>query len=199
MLKVTGVKSFRDTNSFKELKKNLSKEEMIQEYTSTYKPVCFDLTFMMEEAGKEEIRDFLRKLSLAHDADRLPIFRIPYVTGKTRDDMLTSLSAAFPLIFLEVPPFSTYQYLEYARTDAKKFGYGFDEEAIDELEALIVHERNRKHFYGFRSVHKLVGEIIYERLCHNKQLINSHFYRGALKLPYKLGFVCLLIQHYQTP
>ena len=22
-------------------------------------------------------------------------------------------------------------------------------------------------------------------LCHNKQLINSHFYRGALKLPYK--------------
>ena len=23
------------------------------------------------------------------------------------------------------------------------------------------------------------------RLCHNKQLINSHFYRGALKLPYK--------------
>ncbi|WP_270985035.1 hypothetical protein, partial [Campylobacter upsaliensis] len=26
---------------------------------------------------------------------------------------------------------------------------------------------------------------INEWLCHNKQLINSHFYRGALKLPYK--------------
>nr|AJF44126.1 CCO1608 [Campylobacter coli] len=27
--------------------------------------------------------------------------------------------------------------------------------------------------------------LFYKRLCHNKQLINSHFYRGALKLPYK--------------
>ena len=28
-----------------------------------------------------------------------------------------------------------------------------------------------------------------ERLCHNKQLINSHFYRGVSELPYKLGFI----------
>uniref|UniRef100_UPI0024BD1FA8 hypothetical protein n=1 Tax=Clostridium perfringens TaxID=1502 RepID=UPI0024BD1FA8 len=28
-------------------------------------------------------------------------------------------------------------------------------------------------------------ELLKFWLCHNKQLINSHFYRGALKLPYK--------------
>src|SRR5699024_3883328 len=29
---------------------------------------------------------------------------------------------------------------------------------------------------------------IFERLCHNKQLINSHFCRGVSELPYKLLF-----------
>ena len=33
----------------------------------------------------------------------------------------------------------------------------------------------------------------FERLCHNKQLINSHFCRGASKLPYKLKFVIAII------
>ena len=31
----------------------------------------------------------------------------------------------------------------------------------------------------------------YERLCHNKQLINSHFYRGVSELPYKLLFAVI--------
>ena len=33
----------------------------------------------------------------------------------------------------------------------------------------------------------------YERLCNNRQLINSHFYRGALKLPCKLGWSALFV------
>lgn len=34
---------------------------------------------------------------------------------------------------------------------------------------------------------------IYNRLCHNKQLINSHFYRGVSELPYKNGYLQLSI------
>ena len=30
-----------------------------------------------------------------------------------------------------------------------------------------------------------------QRLCHNKQLINSHFYRGVSELPYKLLFAVI--------
>ena len=30
-----------------------------------------------------------------------------------------------------------------------------------------------------------------KRLCHNKQLINSHFYRGVSELPYKLLFAVI--------
>ena len=37
----------------------------------------------------------------------------------------------------------------------------------------------------------LFTEEIKIRLCHNKQLINSHFYRGVSELPYKLLFAVI--------
>ena len=37
-----------------------------------------------------------------------------------------------------------------------------------------------------------IGDTVYfKRLCHNKQLINSHFYRGVSELPYKLLFAVI--------
>ena len=45
--------------------------------------------------------------------------------------------------------------------------------------------------YGFLWNNPAVGRVNFGkniRLCHNKQLINSHFYRGVSELPYKLGF-----------
>ena len=50
---------------------------------------------------------------------------------------------------------------------------------------------------GASSVHKAIRTELenyiqsqyFGRLCHNKQLINSHFYRGVSELPYKLGFI----------
>lgn len=40
--------------------------------------------------------------------------------------------------------------------------------------------------YSFMAI-----ERIFKRLCHNKQLINSHFYRGVSELPYKLLFAVI--------
>ena len=44
------------------------------------------------------------------------------------------------------------------------------------------------------AVYTVVFSFLF-RLCHNKQLINSHFCRGASKLPYKLKFSFYLLLH----
>ncbi len=41
------------------------------------------------------------------------------------------------------------------------------------------------------NVETFCGECFFCRLCHNKQLINSHFYRGVSELPYKLLFAVI--------
>uniref|UniRef100_UPI0018A89CDE SDR family NAD(P)-dependent oxidoreductase n=1 Tax=Faecalibacillus faecis TaxID=1982628 RepID=UPI0018A89CDE len=39
-----------------------------------------------------------------------------------------------------------------------------------------------------RETVQKINEDFSHWLCHNKQLINSHFYRGVSELPYKLLF-----------
>ena len=41
------------------------------------------------------------------------------------------------------------------------------------------------------DVNDAVETALFKRLCHNKQLINSHFYRGVSELPYKLLFAVI--------
>lgn len=43
----------------------------------------------------------------------------------------------------------------------------------------------------FNKWNKEFERILKLRLCHNKQLINSHFYRGVSELPYKLLFAVI--------
>lgn len=43
----------------------------------------------------------------------------------------------------------------------------------------------------FESLKNDVEDTYIIRLCHNKQLINSHFYRGVSELPYKLLFAVI--------
>ena len=51
--------------------------------------------------------------------------------------------------------------------------------------------------YQFKEIDPETGRDVVktfsvkERLCHNKQLINSHFYRGVSELPYKLLFAVI--------
>lgn len=42
-----------------------------------------------------------------------------------------------------------------------------------------------------KEIRKKAKGSLNKRLCHNKQLINSHFYRGVSELPYKLLFAVI--------
>ena len=44
---------------------------------------------------------------------------------------------------------------------------------------------------GYRNYSMQDVKTLKKRLCHNKQLINSHFYRGVSELPYKLLFAVI--------
>ena len=52
-------------------------------------------------------------------------------------------------------------------------------------------EGEEKAYEHFGLPFYLTSSELYKRLCHNKQLINSHFYRGVSELPYKLLFAVI--------
>ena len=96
-------------------------------------------------------------------------------------------------------------FFEYLlQVPANRVGYGYfsaaELKAIQEIISLSVfaffstlylgESLRWNHLVGF-SLIVLAAFFIFKRLCHNKQLINSHFYRGVSELPYKLLFAVI--------
>ncbi|MCR5766913.1 MAG: AAA family ATPase [Lachnospiraceae bacterium] len=165
LLKTTGIKRTDSTYHYAELRKALdldSMQEHFYEDRNQYEIVTMDVTFRMDSCDKDDFRKFLRTLSEDHES-RLPVFKMPYCQGAPKEKMIEALSAAFPLIVVDIPPFSNVEYAKYAAGFFKELGFELDDDAENELEELVIKKRNKAHFYGFRSIKQLVADIIYRK------------------------------------
>lgn len=168
LLDTAGVVPLPHLQEHFEAKKNYSKEEMHACYTSCPLgncAICMDLTYMQDEFEGEEFREFLRSIAESHKQyeKRLPVFKLPHLEEGKKQQLMDVMSMVFPVIFIEIPPFSTLDYTLFAKEKAECLGFPIADNALDELQMLIDYERRKLHFYGFKSVYKLVKEIIYEK------------------------------------
>lgn len=166
VLEASGAKNIRIRDEYPELKKNSSKKEVFEAFTRSDNDdgiVTYDLSFKMDEAQSGEFRDFLRELRDVIPEGVLPVFKIPYLEGESKERMKHVLSSVFPMIFIDVPPYSLYEYTEFAREMARDWGYTFDRKATDEMEKLIIYEQSKMHFLGLKSIKNLVNDIIYRK------------------------------------
>ncbi len=150
----------------KEVKKAESYADMLDVMgNSAYEGemISFDLTYKMEKADTEEFRDFIRQMQ-RECGKKLPVFKIPYSEGREKERLIKAVSSVFPLKVINVEPFTTKEYSEYAVRKLSEKGYRLEKKAQDEIEDLIVQKRNEKHFYGFHSVKNLVYEIIHHKM-----------------------------------
>lgn len=170
-----------------EIRKAVPDEEVLDEitrYDKRFNVVAIDLTFRMNEVETAQFRDFIRKIYEKKYPSTFIVFKIPYVDATTRDKVESVISSVFPLFTIDVPPFSLHQYFRYAKQYAKSLSATFDRKAFDEVEELIIYELNRSHFYGFKTINKLVEEIIYEKcvtLKRSKTNMTLHICEDDLK------------------
>ena len=75
-------------------------------------------------------------------------------------------------------------------TNEKKC-YGRQVLYINELWKNEIKNIFKKILDGKKNIEEVSPDDLSGRLCHNKQLINSHFYRGVSELPYKLLFAVI--------
>ncbi|MCR4793246.1 MAG: AAA family ATPase [Lachnospiraceae bacterium] len=165
LIKLSGIKEVIYFGAVTEVKKAASYDAMLRQLhmnISDFEPVSFDMTFKMEETETEEFRSFIRRLAQDR-GDSLVFFKIPYSKSSEKQKMISALSSAFPLITIDVPSFSTEEYLEHARNVFGDFGFKVEPDAADIIEKFIVERRNRDHFYGLLSVAELVKDVIYQK------------------------------------
>ncbi len=153
------------TSKIREVKKDRPYEEMtsiIGESQMKGQMVAFDLTFKTVDAGTARFHEFMTEMR-ENGSEVLPVFKIPYMEGAEKERVLRAIREVYPLIVIDVPPFTTEQYAQFAVQLLSRTGYQVEDGARDELEELIIQKRNQKHFYGFRSVEMLTEDILVQK------------------------------------
>ncbi|MBE7005344.1 MAG: AAA family ATPase [Ruminococcaceae bacterium] len=165
LLTALQIKTIEHRPKVLEIKKADSDKEVAEEFerlSENSDIVAVDMGFRIERAGTAELRAFLQKLARAR-GKLLPIFKIPYSEGAEKEKLIEELGAVFPLFTIAIPPLSTAEYAAAAAGMAAQVGGRVEPDAMETLERLIAEKRNRKHFYGFRSIRTLVSDVIYQK------------------------------------
>ena len=165
LLTATGIMKIDSAAHAVEVRKAESFENMediFRSYAAQDEIVSIDLTYKIDKCGSDEFRSFLREL-FNNNKDRLPLFKLPYYEGARKEKVIDEIASVFPLITVDITPPSTSDYAKFAKKFLKGLGYDVEPEALNELEQLIIQTRNKEHFYGFRSIKQLVGDIIYRK------------------------------------
>ena len=113
-----------------------------------------------------EVKAYLRKLNANGDNFML-VFRIPFVEARTMNAAAEALGDIFSIRPLVVSPTSLESLAAYAREQLAKRDFSLADDAMEGVEKMILNEKRDDSFFGFRTVDKLVDEIIYGKAMEN--------------------------------
>lgn len=127
---------------------------------------AFDIRDWMTEIGKLELLDCLRKIG-QYSTNILCVFRIPYMDVKVVRNIEEQMSSVLSLRTIIVPPVSTENMVTYLKNKICESRFMIDEACDDWLEQWICQEKNDGNFFGYKTLDKMAGELIYHKALHN--------------------------------
>lgn len=125
--------------------------------------ICFDITEYRSQLEADDFRRALNALGRYKD-NMIFVFRIPYVEDLALNMIYEALNDVFFIRKVVVPPVDTDALLQYAQQVMQERGFALADDLSAEMEKLIASEKMDGHFHGFKTIDKLVDEIIYHKL-----------------------------------
>lgn len=128
--------------------------------------VSCDISKWLAELDTPKVKEHLRRINEMRSSILL-IFRIPYMEYRIVSDVAAILEDIMGIRTVSVPPLQMEQMVDYMINRAQREGYTYDDDCKNVLERGIIAEKNDGHFYGFRTLNKMMESIIYEKLKFN--------------------------------
>ncbi len=122
-----------------------------------------DITKVYSHIGREHYREFFKEI-FGNESCPIVVFRVPYLDEQARASVEEVLSDQFLLHSVPFTPLSMDELYTYACKIAEKFGFEFTENADEALANVFAKEKSDGKFYGFRTVDKVVRNIIYNKV-----------------------------------
>lgn len=127
---------------------------------------AFDIRDWMTEIGNPELLDCLRRMG-QYSQNILCVFRIPYMDAKVVRNIEKHMSSVVSLRTIIVPPVSTENMVIYLKNKIRELRFMVAEDCDELFEQWICQEKNAGNFFGYKTLDKMAGELIYHKALHN--------------------------------
>jgi len=130
--------------------------------------VCIDISAWMSKVSSVEFRDFLDQVE-AYVGKSIIVFRTPFVEQEIMEKLRRGLADQFLIRQVAFVPFDMEELVRCAQAALESRGFTMEEDAWEVYRLRISEEKSDGKFYGIDTVHKIVREMLYAKLCQNAQ------------------------------
>ena len=128
--------------------------------------LCLDISEWMNKLGTRRFKTFLSEVN-ENAKNALVVFRVPFIDKEVLERIRNHLSDLVIVQVVSFPPFSNQDLEDCARRELKKFEYEIEDDALPLFTARMTEERSDGHFYGLRTMQKVVRELVYNKCLSN--------------------------------
>lgn len=139
-------------------------KEMAKANQKTVKRVILsmDISQWQNELATSKVVWYLRQISEAA-TNFICVFKIPFMEGQVVHKIEEVLSDVMDVKTLVVPPVSIDNMVDYLKRELIGLNCTITDECDSALEQWIIQEKNDDSFYGYKTLDKMVKQLIYKK------------------------------------
>ena len=142
---------------------SLSGEKMFRSAVSV---MAIDISEWMNRLNTHQFKAFLETFPTS-EKQILVVFRVPFIDKEVLEKIRLQLSDVLSVRVLAFPPFTNGELEECARKELAGYDYTITDEALAVFAERLNEERSDGHFYGLRTMQKVVRELVYSKCLDN--------------------------------
>ena len=126
------------------------------------KIVSYDIRYWMDDLDDPMVVQSLHKMT-QYEKEYLCIFKIPYMEPQVVRRIADKLSEIMPIRTIAVPPLSVNDMFDYISSKLLEDDFRISDDCKELLERWICQERAEGRFFGFKSLDRMMDELIYHK------------------------------------
>ena len=146
------------------------------------KVICIDIREWADKAAAPEFRDFL--VELHRNRSCIYVFRTPYLEREALVRIETAIADVMTVETVAFAPLTAAELTIIAKEQLDGYGFLAEAPVWDLFSQRMAEERSDGRFYGIKTVHKVVDEMVYRKLLEsgdNAGTITADDLRGFIR------------------
>lgn len=128
--------------------------------------LAMDISQWQKELGKQEVKGYLRQLNDLSKTFTC-VFRIPFIEQQIIEQNCDAISDVMPVNMLVAAPLSVVSMVDYIKYRMESSKCFMSDDCDGPLEQWIMKEKSDDSFFGYKTLNKMVQQLIYKKALLN--------------------------------